>query len=764
MFAFPGETGRLSASARADEDAGDRRGRPGLGHARSRAPQSAARRAHASRVRQSDHERSRAGLSALRPLRAGPAGPHARHRGPRRRFLLPDRDATRRRVLASRRRRRSALHADDVARSGRGRGRGAAAPARSHAIGQFPEVATVFGKVGRADTATDPAPYSMVETTIRLRPHSKWPLEPRTRWYTSWAPGWLKRPLGVVWPEQTPETMSELVAKLDAAIHSARLDERLTAPARARMDMMSTNGVRTPVGIRIVAATPERLDALGAALQAWATQLPGTRSAAFEALGGEPWLSFHADPAALALHDVDPALVQSTTDLMTTGGQVGEVELSVKGYASRRSSGHEHGTGGAYEHEHEHMDPEARAEMEPQSKPYRVRVATDMSMKREDADALREVTLRSSTEPPVPLALLGHPSYVTPARDDPHLEGKELVALRVRRPERGHGRRRPTYAPARRRSKRLQERRREATRRQGLRQVRPAGATWRAHRMDGTVRAPGFGRAAPSRGSCRSWPSRWWVSCSSSSERGLTEEALIVLVSVPFALVGSFWTLFLLHYPLSAPVWVGLLSTIGLAMQTGVVMVVYIDEAFHRRVREGRVHDRGDIVAAHAEGTVQRLRPKIMTITTMAAGLLPLLWAEGAGAEIMRRVAAPMIGGLVTSAFLTLEVLPVLYTLWRQHQLRRASSPWRFRSRPSWAPCLRGPANEALRRGGSRVRRGLLRRPGLCLSHASLTSRATLPAAVRSVTWRSVPRPSRARFSWGSGVRPSNVPFKGRML
>jgi Cu(I)/Ag(I) efflux system membrane protein CusA/SilA len=153
--------------------------------------------------------------------------------------------------------------------------------------------------------------------------------------------------------------------------------------------------------------------------------------------------------------------------------------------------------------------------------------------------------------------------------------------------------------------------------------------------------------------------------------RSLTE-ALIVLVSVPFALVGSFWTLFLLHYPLSAPVWVGLLSAVGLAMQTGVVMVVYIDEAFHRRVREGKIRNRDDIVAAHAEGTVQRLRPKLMTITTMAAGLLPLLWADGSGAEIMKRVAAPMLGGLVTSAFLTLEVLPVLYTIWRYRQLQRA--------------------------------------------------------------------------------------------
>ena len=107
-------------------------------------------------------------------------------------------------------------------------------------------------------------------------------------------------------------------------------------------------------------------------------------------------------------------------------------------------------------------------------------------------------------------------------------------------------------------------------------------------------------------------------------------------------------------------------------MQTGVVMVVYIDEAFHRRVREGKLASRDDIVAAHAEGTVQRLRPKLMTVTTMAAGLLPLLWADGPGAEIARRVAAPMIGGLASSAFLTLEVLPVLYTIWRHRQLRRA--------------------------------------------------------------------------------------------
>jgi Cu(I)/Ag(I) efflux system membrane protein CusA/SilA len=526
---------------------------------------------------------------------------------------------------------------------------------QDRALSQVPEVASVFGKVGRADTATDPAPYSMVETTIRLKPHSEWPLQPRSRWYSSWSPQWLKRGLGFVWPEQTPETMAELVTKLDDASRMPGWTSAWTAPARARMDMMSTNGVRTPVGIRIVAATPERLDSLGAALSTWATQLPGTRSAAFESLGGEPWLTFHADPAALAFHNVDPALVDSTTGLMTSGGQVGELELSVKGFNGRHAATHGHGTGDAYGHDHEHMDIEARAEMESQSKPYRVRVANDMNMKREDADELREVTLRSSTEPPVPLALLGQASY----EKQPGVirtEGNELVAYVY--VDLNDGIDVASYV-------------RDAE--SALTQAQAKGEL----HLDSGERIEWTGQSELLAAGERRLA--WIAPLMAIAMVGLLflqfrslTEALIVLVSVPFALVGSFWTLFLLHYPLSAPVWVGLLSTIGLAMQTGVVMVVYIDEAFHRRVREGRIHDRSDIIAAHAEGTVQRLRPKIMTITTMAAGLLPLLWAEGAGAEIMRRVAAPMIGGLVTSAFLTLEVLPVLYTLWRQHQLRQA--------------------------------------------------------------------------------------------
>ncbi|HQR30845.1 MAG TPA: efflux RND transporter permease subunit, partial [Anaeromyxobacteraceae bacterium] len=146
-------------------------------------------------------------------------------------------------------------------------------------------------------------------------------------------------------------------------------------------------------------------------------------------------------------------------------------------------------------------------------------------------------------------------------------------------------------------------------------------------------------------------------------------EVLIVLLSIPFALVGSVWLLWLLDYRLSTAVWVGIIALVGLAAQTGIVMIVYIDTAYERRRAAGKIRDLDDIIWAHMEGTVMRVRPKLMTVGTMLVGLLPLLWATGSGADVMKRIAAPMVGGLVTSAFLTLEIIPVVYTYWRQEQL-----------------------------------------------------------------------------------------------
>jgi Cu(I)/Ag(I) efflux system membrane protein CusA/SilA len=149
-------------------------------------------------------------------------------------------------------------------------------------------------------------------------------------------------------------------------------------------------------------------------------------------------------------------------------------------------------------------------------------------------------------------------------------------------------------------------------------------------------------------------------------------EVLIVLLSIPFALVGTVWLLHALDYRLSTAVWVGVIALVGLAAQTGIVMIVYIDHAFYRRLRAGKIRDLNDIIWAHMEGTVQRVRPKLMTVSTMLIGLVPLLWATGSGADVMKRIAAPMVGGLLTSAFLTLEIIPVIYTYWRYAQLKRA--------------------------------------------------------------------------------------------
>ena len=491
---------------------------------------------------------------------------------------------------------------------------------QDRAIAAFKEVATVFGKIGRADTATDPAPYAMAETTIRLRPRSEWPKQPRTRWYSGWAPHSLAGVLGLFWPEESPFTTAELVDRLDQAARLPGWVNAWTAPARGRMDMMAT-GFRTPVGLRIVARKPARLDALGAAVRTLVLRAQGARSAVYESLGGETRLEFVPDPAALARHQVDGAVVRATADLVLTGGQVGEYEQD--------------------------------------GKALRLRVLpAAMESTRGVPDQLRDVTVRAGpngTGQPVPLALLGHTVYATRPASLRTERGELVSYVHV---DLASGADLLGYV------------------RRGQGELDQALATNELSLEPGERIEWAGQYQLLSAGERRL---RWILPLVVISmlallylQFGNLTEALIVLMSVPFALVGSVWALFIMGYALSAPVWVGLLSVFGLAMQTGVVMVVYIDAAFHQRVREGKLRSRDDIVAAHADGTVQRLRPKVMTVITMAAGLLPLVWTDAAGSEILRRVAVPMIGGLASSAFLTLEALPVLYTVWRHRQLLHA--------------------------------------------------------------------------------------------
>ncbi|MDX1411047.1 MAG: efflux RND transporter permease subunit, partial [Nitrospirales bacterium] len=146
--------------------------------------------------------------------------------------------------------------------------------------------------------------------------------------------------------------------------------------------------------------------------------------------------------------------------------------------------------------------------------------------------------------------------------------------------------------------------------------------------------------------------------------------ALIVLLSVPFAVIGAVWALFLLEYNLSVAVWVGIIALVGVAAETGVIMLVYLDEVYDRRHREGKMETRADLYDAVMEGAVERVRPKMMTVVAITAGLLPIMWTTGSGADVMKRIAAPMIGGMVTSTILTLFIIPSIYLIWRGWGLR----------------------------------------------------------------------------------------------
>jgi Cu(I)/Ag(I) efflux system membrane protein CusA/SilA len=164
---------------------------------------------------------------------------------------------------------------------------------------------------------------------------------------------------------------------------------------------------------------------------------------------------------------------------------------------------------------------------------------------------------------------------------------------------------------------------------------------------------------------------------------GSLAKCLIVLLSVPFSLVGGIWLLYLLGYNLSVAVWVGIIALAGVAAETGVVMIVYLDEVYERRAREGKMTSARDLYDAIIEGAVMRVRPKMMTVMAIMAGLLPIMWSHGAGADVMKRIAAPMIGGMVTSTILTLVIIPVIYEMWRSWQLARTGATQTLHERES---------------------------------------------------------------------------------
>jgi len=547
--------------------------------------------------------------------------------------------------------------------------------AQDRVLRGFPEVASVFGKAGRAETATDPAPLTMVETTVRLHPPETWRTVKVERWWSG-APGPVAALLRPLWPDERRKSFDELVDEMGQAMRFPGWTNAYTMPIRARVDMLST-GVRTPVGVKVLGTSLGEIEKVGVALEGVLARVPGTRSAFYDRNTGGMYLDVVPRRDALARYGLTVGDVNRIVE-----AAVGGTPISVTVEGRNRFT-------------------------------VNVRYPQDL---RSDLDRLRGLMVpvggggakpggkMGGALPKVLLAQMGGgpaagSGPAPTASDAPGLLegllGPEQKALGVPSPGEQSG---PRFVPL------------------GLLAdvkivsgppmirdengllagyvyvdidpvardvggyVADAKTAVRAAQDAGTVRMP--------EGYVLEWTGQYELMEEMQARMRLVipltlllvvlllwlhfrnfTEVLIVLLSIPFALVGSVWLLWLLDYRMSTAVWVGVIALVGLAAQTGVVMIVYIDHAYERRRAAGKIRDLSDIIWAHMEGTVQRVRPKLMTVATMLAGLLPLLWATGSGADVMKRIAAPMVGGLVTSAFLTLEIIPVVYTYWRQEQI-----------------------------------------------------------------------------------------------
>lgn len=553
--------------------------------------------------------------------------------------------------------------------------------AQDRVLRSFPEVASVFGKTGRAETATDPAPLTMVETTVRLHARERWRLVDQPRWYSSWMPGFLKPVFRLAWPEQRRISWDELVAEMNKAMQFPGWTNAFTMPIKARVDMLST-GVRTPVGVKVLGTSLAEIEKLGVALEKVIAPIPGTRSVFYERNAGGLYLDIVPRRDALARYGLTVGDLNRVVEAAVGGTPIG---VTVEGRNRFTVN--------------VRYPQDLRSDLE-RLRRLLVPVGGGKgggkgSMGLEGGDRLPEVRLAQMG---MGGGGGGGPKATNQSTDAPSVGWIDGGAGGLSAPPGLSGGKAGTFVPL----GQLAELRIVG----GPPMVRDENGLLVGYvyvDIDGNQRdvggyvdeAKGAVRAAQASGAL-AMPDGYRLEWTGQYEllekmeermkvvvpltlllivlllwlhfRNFTE-VLIVLLSIPFALVGSIWLLWLLDYHLSTAVWVGLIALVGLAAQTGVVMIVYIDNAYERRRKAGKIRDLSDIIWAHMEGTVMRVRPKLMTVATMLAGLIPLLWATGSGADVMKRIAAPMVGGLVTSAFLTLEIIPVVYTYWRQEQV-----------------------------------------------------------------------------------------------
>ena len=474
---------------------------------------------------------------------------------------------------------------------------------------QFPEVVSVHGKAGRAETPTDPAPFSMMETVVQLRPDSEWRHKPR--WYSSWAPAWLTAGvLRHVWPDRI--SWDELVAEMDRALRIPGQTNAWTMPIRNRIDMLTT-GVRTPVGVKVYGADLAEVERVGSQVEAAVRDVPGTRSAFAERAAGGYFIDFDLRRDEMARYGLSVAEVQDVI-MSAIGGE--NVTQTIEGRARF---------------------------------PVNVRYPREL---RQDVETLARVLVMAPSGAQIPLGQLAELRTVTgPSmiRNENGLlvgyvyvdiagrdvggyveDAKKAVAAAVKLPA-GYS---LEWSGQYENMQRVRER---------LKVVVPA-----------TIFVILFLLYANTKS---------------------VAKTLIVVLAVPFSLVGAVWLLWALGYNVSIAVWVGMIALMGLDAETGVFMLLFLDLAYDEAKRDGRMRSLGDLHEAIIHGAVKRLRPKMMTVTAAMIGLMPIMWSIGTGSDVMKRVAAPMVGGLATSFLLELLVYPAIYLLWKWHaEVRHAAA------------------------------------------------------------------------------------------
>ncbi len=465
-------------------------------------------------------------------------------------------------------------------------------------IKSFPEVASVIGKAGRANTATDPAPTEMFETVINLKPESEW------------RPGM---------------NIDKLIAELDRALQFPGVANSWTMPIKARIDMLST-GIRTPIGIKVFGKDLVEMERLAREIEAVVKAVPGTTSAYAERITGGFYLDIEPDRAALARYGLSVGELQDTIGTALGGEMVtttveGRERFGVIVRYPRELRGDPdriarevlvpaYGSG---------MDAGGAPAMVPLGQVAKLSIV-------KGAPAIRTENALLSAYIYVDIRERDIGSYVADAR--------KAVSEKVKFP--------PGYYIAWSGQFEYMERAIEK-----LKVVVPLTLL-----IIFLLLYLNF--------------------------RRLTE-TLIVMLSVPFALVGGVWLMWLLGYNLSVAVAVGFIALAGVAAETGVVMLIYLDHAWEsaqaRCWAENRRVASADLYAAVMEGAVERVRPKLMTVVAIMAGLLPIMWSTGAGSEVMSRIAAPMVGGMISSTILTLAVIPAIYALVKEWLLKRSTAP-----------------------------------------------------------------------------------------